>query len=119
MARTSPNLVDDPAAAKLAEKTIYLFVPTFDKTRLSYTAAFLFRGKGAWREQKAPMTMPDFLAWVRATMPRPYPVKLMEEHMEQVAVLAYDCGLTLTRTDSGAVEWSTTAAAPAGVTADA
>lgn len=90
-----------PNDARLADKTIYLFIPSLDKQRNDYTCAFMFRGRGCWRVQKAPITMPDFLAWMRASMPRPYPVKVNEEHTEELDRIDYDCGLSIERTAAG------------------
>lgn len=102
-ARTLPKQKSKPDPLVL--KTIYLFDPTPDKAHGGYVCGFLFRGKGAVRMQSAPITMPDFLAWVRATMPRPYPLPVNEERMSHEDRLVYDSGLTLTRTSDG-VAWS-------------
>lgn len=86
---------------QLADKTIYLFPPTLDKPTNDYIAAFKFRGRGGFIRHKQIWSMPDFYAWVRASMPKPYPLKVNEEHMETVTRLTYDCGLTIAAVPGG------------------
>lgn len=92
---TSLRDVVEVAPAVPLAKTILLLPPTLDHATNDYVAAFCFRGRGAILRQQVPLTMPDFLAWVRASMPKPYPLKPGEEHMVQVTRLDYDCGLTI------------------------
>ena len=88
-----------PAADE--HKTIYLFSPVLDKGTKAYVMAFRFRGQGCLRTQKSPVTKPEFLAWVRACMPRPYPIAAGHEKMVEVDVLGFDSGLYLRRTPDG------------------
>lgn len=79
----------------LADKTIFYLPSTLDKERGGYVAGFMFRGRGAFRIDKVFLSTPDFLGWVRATMPKPYPLRLNEERMVQLDRLEFDCGLSV------------------------
>lgn len=73
---------------------IYYLPPTLDRVERQYVMGFMFRGGGAWRMQKSLLTLPDFMAWVHATMPRPYPVKEPAQ-MVRVDKLEYSNGVTV------------------------